>query len=91
MQQEKMLLIDTRKSPNSKMKGFSGDELKEKYSDSYHFAGNYLGNVNYRGGPIVLANPVTGIKGLIRYLREGHDLIILCGCAQYDLCHLKMA
>ena len=91
MQDENILLIDTRKSPNSKIKGWSKDELQEKFGEQYRFAGEYLGNVNaWNGGPIKLVNPRVGIHGLVKYLDEGHDIIILCGCADYDTCHRRV-
>lgn len=46
-----------------------------------------MGNLNYKGGPMALANPSVGIKGLVMYLREGYDLIVLCGCSDFQSCH----
>jgi hypothetical protein len=64
--------------------------LEAEYGTRYHCAGRYLGNVNYgTGGPIELADATTGIRGLVQYLSEGHDLILLCGCAEYESCHRK--
>src|SRR5215469_8767118 len=76
-----LLIIDLRKSPNSSIFGWSKADLTAKYGRRYRWAGQFLGNVNYaNGGPIQLADAETGIKGLVRYLGEGHDLILLCGC-----------
>lgn len=86
-----LLIIDLRKSPNSSMLGWSLAALKAKYGQRYRWAGRFLGNVNYaQGGPIQLVDSEIGIKGLVQYLSEGHDLILLCGCAEYAACHRKI-
>ncbi|HZR41697.1 MAG TPA: hypothetical protein VFB12_16370 [Ktedonobacteraceae bacterium] len=86
-----LLLIDTRQSPRSRIAGWSQAALERRFGQRYRWAGRYLGNVNYaNAGPIKLADPVTGIRGLIRYLREGYDLILLCGCREYEQCHLRV-
>lgn len=84
------LLIDTRFSPKSRLPEWTGSALSVKYGVRYREAGNYLGNINYKGGPIRLARPDSGIRGLERYLGEEHDLILLCGCANYETCHRKV-
>jgi hypothetical protein len=87
----KLLIIDLRKSPNSSMLDWAKPALEAQYGHRYRWAGRYLGNVNHaNNGPIQLADPATGIKGLVQYLSEGHDLILLCGCAEYDACHRKV-
>lgn len=84
-----LLIIDTRMSPNGNPE-WTGAALKAKYGKRCRWAGRFLGNVNYRGGPIQLANPVVGIAGLVQHLREGHDLILLCKCEDYEACHRKV-
>jgi hypothetical protein len=92
MADERVLLIDTRLAPRSWRKGWSEHELREKWETRYHPAGKYLGNINYKRFPglIKLANPDLGIRGLVMYLREGHDLILLCECGSYDICHRRV-
>src|SRR5580765_397995 len=91
MKQEQMLLIDTRSKPWSKIPEYRQEALKERYKARYRFAGQYLGNVNFNNGEAIkIANPVVGITGLMKYLSKGYDLIILCGCAQFELCHRKV-
>lgn len=85
------LLIDTRLSPKSWRAGWQKADLERKYKDKYHWAGNYLGNVNYNNDkPITLKNPAVGIRGLMTYLREEYDLILLCQCPDYESCHRKV-
>jgi hypothetical protein len=90
MQQDPgLLLIDTRYSPRSRIPGWSETTLRRRFGERYRWAGTTLGNVNYaRGGPITLAAP--GITGLIHCLREGHSLILLCGCRDYASCHRRL-
>lgn len=87
MQQENMLLIDTRYKPYSWKADWQENALRKRYGERYRTAGKFLGNLNYQGGPIKIADPERGIAGLIRYLREGHDLILLCQCHEYSACH----
>ena len=84
-----LLIIDTRYSPNGNPE-WIGAALRARYGKRYRWAGKFLGNVNYKGGPIRLANPCTGIAGLVQYLKEGHDLILLCKCAEHETCHRKL-
>lgn len=90
---ESLLIIDTRKTPWCKDNPeWRKAELSEKYGQRYHWAGEYLGNINHKNRhlPIVLAWPRQGIHGLITYLNEGHNLILLCGCYTYAGCHRKV-
>jgi len=91
MQEERMLLIDTRYTPYSRLPLFRREALEAQYGKRYRWAGKYLGNLNHRtGGPIKLAQPEIGIPALVRYLTEGYSLVLLCGCASYEQCHRKV-
>jgi len=89
MEQENVLLIDTRYSPKSRMAEWRSESLQAQFGGRYRQAGRYLGNLNYQGGPIRIVNPIVGIKGLKMYLKEGYDLILLCACSNYEQCHRK--
>ncbi len=83
-----MLLIDTRLTPFSRIAAWNEPTLRATYASRYRWAGKFLGNQNHAtGGPISLVDAETGIGGLIRYLQEGHPLILLCGCREYSMCH----
>lgn len=87
----KMLLIDTRFNPRSRIPAWNARALRARYGKRYRWAGLYLGNKNYKhSGPIVLANPETGIRGLMMYLQEGHPCVLLCGCPEYNECHVQV-
>ena len=90
MEQPQMLLIDTRFSPKSRWAEWREGVLREKYGPRYRTAGAYLGNVNFQGGPIQIADLEEGLRGLRLYLDEGHDLILLCQCLDYSSCHRKV-
>lgn len=92
MKRPHTLLIDCRKTAYSGMQEWCGDDLKARYKEAYRQAGLYLGNVNYNKdeAPIAIANIHDGIRGLQMYLSEGFDLILMCGCTNYDHCHLKV-
>jgi len=89
MSSRQTLLIDTRISPKSWNAEWCKDALQAKYGDRYRWAGRYLGNTALGTGRIEIANPAVGIKGLITYLNEGHDLILLCQCRQFLNCHMS--
>ena len=95
MQDEKTLLVDIRRMPycnwNKGKNAWQQKALQEKYEARYHFAGFYLGNLNYKtGGPIKIAHPDAGIRGLKMYLEDGYTLILLCGCQDYATCHRRV-
>lgn len=84
-----LLLIDARLKPYSDWGGWNGSELKERYSRQYRWAGKWLGNKHYNtAGDILLADPITGIEGLLTYLTQRRSFVLLCGCPYFDQCHL---
>lgn len=85
----KTLLIDTRLKPYSWNEEYRKEQLEQKYGERYKWAGQYLGNAALGTGRIEIADIDTGIRGLVRYLHEGHDLILLCQCKEYDKCHVS--
>lgn len=89
MNRPEVLLIDTRLKPQSWNDQWKREALQEKYGERYRWAGKYLGNIGYQDGYIEIADIDTGIRGLVRYLHEGHDLILLCQCKEYDKCHVS--
>lgn len=86
------LLIDTRMRAWSDMPEWRPESLQAAYGKCYREAGKFLGNVNYArpGAPIKIANLTVGLSGLRRYLEEGYELVLLCGCRYYARCHLQV-
>jgi hypothetical protein len=87
MHDPSMLLIDARMHPRTSYQPWDGHTLKAVWGRRYHWAGRYLGNINYKGGPINIVDIDTGVHGLGRYHDEGHSQVIICGCKNYDECH----
>jgi hypothetical protein len=106
MQDDKMLLIDCRITPWSERPEWREESLRKQYGERYRSAGAFLGNAMHeinkkmrqaegiwpapQRAMIRIAQPALGIKGLTMYLDEGKDLILLCGCSQYENCHLHV-
>ncbi len=87
--QPNVLLIDTRIKPWSWNQDWRKEALEKAYGERYKWAGKYLGNAALGTGRIEIAEPLIGIPGLIKYLREQHDLILLCQCQVYNDCHVR--
>lgn len=85
------LVIDCRQNPHTTYHEWDQNALYTQYGERYRYAGKYLGNPNYNkpGAPRRIANYPIGKRGIEQYLKEGHDLILLCGCANYFSCHLQ--
>jgi hypothetical protein len=89
LQQPQALLIDTRLKPYSWRVDWRQSEMKAKYGSKYRWAGKFLGNLGYNRNYIEIADPKTGIRGLVQYLSEGYNLILLCQCTDFEDCHVK--
>lgn len=89
-EQAHLLLIDTRLSPWSRLPSWRKSALRDAFGPRYRWVRS-LGNINYKnGGPIRLADPETGLCLLYDLLLQGHDMILLCGCASYTTCHRRV-
>jgi hypothetical protein len=90
MEDERTVLVDIRFNPVSRhYPPWGGKALKEIWSGRYYPL-SCLGNENYKGGPIKIADPDLGIPVLMRGLQQGYNLILLCACKSYDTCHRKV-
>jgi uncharacterized protein (DUF488 family) len=87
MQDETMLLVDTRLSPRSAVPGWHKTSLEQRYGKRYRWLGESLGNLNYKGGPIAIVNLGSGIAALQALLLQGHTVLLLCGCSVFETCH----
>lgn len=87
-----LIMIDTRLTPWSPLPEWQGATLQRKYKERYRWGGKSLGNLNHAqpNAPIQLADKAVGLRGLRHWLQHGHDLLLLCGCALYDRCHLRV-
>lgn len=77
------VLVDIRHAPYTSKPGFTKSELDARFRDRYRHL-EAFGNVNYKDGPIKLANPERGLK----VIRELHRVpILMCGCRSATECH----
>jgi len=79
-------LMDIRYSPNSRQPQWRMRELAAFFGARYvHVPA--LGNINYRGGAMKISDYAAGRRIAQRYLAEGHNVVLLCVCAQVAQCH----
>ena len=77
------LLVDVRRSPHTTKPGFTRTALMER--DRMHYVHvPEFGNVNYRAGPIQLADPEGGAEALRDVARS---IVLMCGCQSPHDCH----
>ena len=87
-------LVDIRYSPRSRWRPvFNQAALIERYGPLKYGHCRELGNVNYNkpNEPIKLSAPEEGVRWVVRLLRGGHSVMLLCACKNYEHCHRKMA
>ena len=84
------ILIDIRYRAASRNPVFAKSRLEAAFGLNYRHR-PALGNINYKGGPIQLADYPTG-RTQIRELVATHRSILLLGvCAEVDTCHRRTA
>src|SRR5262249_5562639 len=84
------VLIDARKSANSRVLHWRGSTLADLLGSAYTAMPD-LGNDNYRAdGPIQLHNPAIVVED-IRFMLETRPLILFCGCPDHRTCHRTVA
>ena len=81
-------LVDTRLVPYSKFNpAWRKDDLRKLIGKNrYAWLGETLGNLNYKGGNIQIADIETGLNHLERALKL-KNVILLCGCKDVTKCH----
>lgn len=77
------VLVDVRQSPHTTKPGFAKSDLDTRFGPCYvHLPA--FGNVNYKEGPIELANPDRGLEAIQSLDR---DPVLMCGCRHPGPCH----
>jgi uncharacterized protein (DUF488 family) len=79
------LLIDIRCSPFSKSRSWGHNELRAALGDDYLWLPD-LGNLNYKGGPIRIANMEKGCKTVLDLLQR-RSVVLMCVCPKIENCH----
>lgn len=77
--------------------------LEQVWKERYHYFSsraqgiddhddeNWLGNRKYRtGGSIELVNGANGLEQLEGLLVSGWNVVLVCGCPEYERCHRKL-
>lgn len=83
------IITDIRFSPRSRVPQWSGGRLVRFLGDRYcHLPA--LGNRNYKGGPMELVDPETGIAQVADLLAH-QPVVLLCVCADVERCHRRLA
>jgi len=90
MRDERTYLVDIRLSPQSRIQAFTKPMLEARFPKHYIHMPE-LGNINYRSPEqgIQIASPVRGIERLVRGIRQGYTLVLMCGCRDYESCHRR--
>lgn len=84
------LLLDIRLRPLSRSPQWSKKNLIALFGERYRHAGG-LGNVNYKGGPIQLADPQEWFEKIGALLRdEGRSVVLMCVCRDFTTCHRRV-
>ena len=87
-------VVDVRYSPNSRDPDYRQRRLRGilEYSGLTYTHLPELGNVNYKGGPVALSDPQTGIprlQALIESIESEEGVCILCVCKRPEGCHRR--
>jgi len=81
------IICDIRINPRSRAPRWNLVQFREAVGwDNYQYLGFCLGNKNYKGGPIELADPQQGVK-LVRELLGKKPVILVCACYYHASCH----
>jgi len=63
------VVIDVRLKPWTKQPGWSLSDLKAVFAEEYHWWGRSLGDLNFKGGTVKLADEKKGMKKLVALMR----------------------
>lgn len=82
------LVVDIRFSPYSANRRWDGGHLLTIFSSRNYVHVKDLGNRNYKiPRKILYVDLDRGIEQVKSYLKEGRTIVVLCVCADHDLCH----
>jgi activating signal cointegrator 1 len=82
-------LLDIRHKPTSTKAEWRRVALTQRFGRRYHHVPG-LGNVNYQGGEIHLADP-EGAMPVVRELLDRGPVVLLCACPNWQTCHRRQA
>lgn len=69
---------------------FSPSRFKALLGERYAHV-RWLGNRNFRGGPIVIHDPTRGVRAALDVAATtgAAAMALMCACERFDLCHRK--
>lgn len=82
-------LLDIRHNPTSTKIEWRRASLERQLRACYAHMPQ-LGNLNYQGGPIQLADPEAALPIARHYLARG-PVVLLCACPNWQTCHRRQA
>jgi uncharacterized protein (DUF488 family) len=86
IQQSGATIADVRLKPFSRNSAWSKASLLKRFAPTRYYWLEALGNLNYKGGRILLANQDLGLAQLRALLEEG-PVAVLCVCSDAATCH----
>lgn len=78
-------LIDIRLMPFSRVPVWRGANFAKELKDRYIHAKS-MGNVNYKGGPMLIQSIADGIR-LVGKILPHNNVVLMCACADHTTCH----
>jgi uncharacterized protein (DUF488 family) len=83
------LLADVRFRPSSRAAQWRQPAMRKAFGSRYlHIPA--LGNRNYKGGPVLLADPAAGVATVVEHLKR-QRVVLLCVCESHATCHRAVA
>jgi uncharacterized protein (DUF488 family) len=79
------LVIDTRLKPYSRDPTWNKSRLEKALGQRYRWI-EQLGNLNYKGGPIVIKDLDTGLRHVEAALTN-QPVVLICVCKDVRVCH----
>jgi uncharacterized protein (DUF488 family) len=80
------VVMDVRIKPFSRRPDWAKSHLTALLGDRYRWVAGF-GNVNYKGGPVELADPEAGLAQIADLIEQGRNIILLCYEADPKTCH----
>jgi uncharacterized protein (DUF488 family) len=84
------LLVDIRLKADSRRPAFRQRALVQHFGPRYVHC-PALGNVHYKGGPILLQDYEAGREQVEAFLHAHPAVVLMCVCAQVATCHRIVA
>ena len=84
-------VVDVRYNPTSRDPDYRQKRLRNllEYAGLTYSHLQELGNVNYKGGPVALSDPRSGIPKLQALIESEEGVCILCVCRRPEGCHRR--